>query len=416
MNKRIISVFLSLIFLLCLAVIPSVSAAGAQFAISSVSGNVGDEVVVSVSLSDNPGLATFKVRLNYDKSKLEPVSITQGAALSVGGIMSNLQVEGIDISALDYVTAYWYNAANISANGVLFTVKFKIKAGAEGNIPLALTYEPDDASNQNGDNVAVAIQNGAVTVVNPTIPIFSTSVSVPDANGEFNAVVSMANNPGLATFKLRLNFDKTKIVPISIIKGVDLTVGDVTSNLQIEGVDASALDYVTAYWYNTSNITGSGVIFTVKFKVLPNAFGETALELSYTDGDISNQLGNDIDFFTTGAVVQFGEIPDYLLIVTDYNLVKFGNAITGGSASYNIVNNSGDANNVSVVIAIYTDVGKLAYMAYKDKELVLGSNEDSFTGINILNATSPRHMVKVFCWNAMDKMEPLAAPVIFNFN
>jgi len=416
MNKRFISFFLSLIFILCLVIISPVSADGAQFTVSGVAGNEGDEVVVSVLLSDNPGLATFKVRLNYDKSKLEPVSISQGAALTVGGITSNLQVEGIDVSALDYVTAYWYNTSNISANGVLFTVKFQIKEGAAGNIPLTLTYEPDDVSNQNGDNVPVTVQDGTVTVVNPNAPTFAVSASEPDEDGEFSAVVSMANNPGLATFKLRLYFDNTKIVPVSIAKGAALTVGDITSNIQIEDVDVSALDYVTAYWYNVTNITGNGAIFTVKFKVLPNTFGETALNLTYAVGDVSNQIGTDIDFVTTGAVVQFGEAPDYLVIVTGYDLVKDNNAITGGSVDYNIVNNSGDAKDVDAVIAIYADTGKMVYMARKSKELSLGSNEDSFTGINITNAASPKYTVKIFCWSNISIMEPLSDPAIFEFD
>jgi transcription elongation GreA/GreB family factor len=131
--------------------------------VGTVSGHPGDEVSVTVSLANNPGLATFTLNLNFDKSKLQPVSITQGAALTVGSIVSNIQ-SGLDPAQLDYVSAVWYNTTNTTANGVLYTVKFKIKDGlGDGVIPLTLTVS--DASDQIGTDVALSAVNGSVNVV-----------------------------------------------------------------------------------------------------------------------------------------------------------------------------------------------------------------------------------------------------------
>ncbi|MDR3288646.1 MAG: chitobiase/beta-hexosaminidase C-terminal domain-containing protein, partial [Peptococcaceae bacterium] len=131
--------------------------------VGTVSGHPGDEVSVTVSLANNPGLATFTLNLNFDKSKLQPVSITQGAALTVGSIVSNIQ-SGLDLTQLDYVSAVWYNTTNTTANGVLYTVKFKIKDGlGDGVTPLTLTVS--DASDQIGTDVALSAVNGSVSVV-----------------------------------------------------------------------------------------------------------------------------------------------------------------------------------------------------------------------------------------------------------
>ncbi|MDR3288647.1 MAG: cell wall-binding repeat-containing protein [Peptococcaceae bacterium] len=168
LTENFIGIGLSLLLLWSLAGLADAAAvfaaASGQLVVSSVNGAAGDEVAVAVSIANNPGIATFNVKLNYDKSQLEPLSLAQGGAITAGGITSNLQIPGLDAAQLDYVTALWYNPSNISANGVLFTVKFRIKPGASGTIPLTLTYNADDVSDQNYDNVSMTAQAGAVEV------------------------------------------------------------------------------------------------------------------------------------------------------------------------------------------------------------------------------------------------------------
>ena len=70
--------------------------------VSSASGAAGQTVDITVSISDNPGIAMFKLKLECDKANLTPVSIEKGEALTVGEITSNLQASGA--SDMDYVT------------------------------------------------------------------------------------------------------------------------------------------------------------------------------------------------------------------------------------------------------------------------------------------------------------------------
>ena len=63
---------------------------------------------------------------------LTPVSITAGDILSDGTFTSNL-LQDSDLSHLEYVTAYWNNPSNITDNGTLFTIRFKVNEKRKRN-------------------------------------------------------------------------------------------------------------------------------------------------------------------------------------------------------------------------------------------------------------------------------------------
>jgi hypothetical protein len=96
------------------------------------------------------------------------VDIIQGAALTAGSLTSNLDAGG-DLSALEKVTAVWNNAANITGNGDLFTVRFAIKDGAEDGVePLELTYAASGgvvaASGSDITDIALSVTQGQISI------------------------------------------------------------------------------------------------------------------------------------------------------------------------------------------------------------------------------------------------------------
>lgn len=126
----------------------------------------GETVTIPVSIANNPGIAGFNLTINYDKTKLTPLSIEKGNALTGGTLTSNIQ-QGGDMSAYDRVTAYWVNPADFTSNGEILKLTFKVAENAdEGDIPVTVTYESGDVSNQNYEDVALNIKNGAVSVKN----------------------------------------------------------------------------------------------------------------------------------------------------------------------------------------------------------------------------------------------------------
>lgn len=177
--KRIICLIVSsVILLMCGAVysteLPIISVSGAA-------GKPGDTVKVDVSISNNPGIASYRLKPNFDNTKLMPMSV------SGEGITSNIQQTGVDLSSIDYVTVVWANESDLTDNGVLFSVYFKIISDSAEIIPINLSYTQGDICNQNLDDVLPVLSNGAVTVNTSTV------WTIDSYNGNTVTVTAPAN-------------------------------------------------------------------------------------------------------------------------------------------------------------------------------------------------------------------------------
>jgi hypothetical protein len=99
--------------------------------------------------------------LAYDSAKLEPVGIVQ-ADLCPGAVH-----EIITEGGSTYVQVFWHNTLNknITTDGVLFNLRFKIAEGSpEGSTPLRLSYIPGDISNIEFKDVNPVCEDGSVTI------------------------------------------------------------------------------------------------------------------------------------------------------------------------------------------------------------------------------------------------------------
>ena len=81
-----------------------------------------ETIDIDVSLSNNPGIAAFDFTLNFDNNVLYPISIKNGI---VDNVISNIQSD--NISDVNFVSAVMAQPNNFNENGVLFTIRFKIK-------------------------------------------------------------------------------------------------------------------------------------------------------------------------------------------------------------------------------------------------------------------------------------------------
>jgi hypothetical protein len=130
--------------------------------VGNVSGNPGDEVIVPIALANNPGIAGFTYALNFENAKLLPVEVSPGTVVAGSLFSSNLQSGG-DPEDLESVTAALVGASNFTGDGVLFSVKFKIKDDAlEGSTPLVLTGK---ATNQFFAPIDLAMRPGEIDIV-----------------------------------------------------------------------------------------------------------------------------------------------------------------------------------------------------------------------------------------------------------
>ena len=112
-----------------------------------------------------------------------------------------------------------------------------------------------------------------VSAVPYTVTAAGSSITVTvvstDTDGEYHALVSITNNPGVSIYNLALDFDNNAFCPVSIEQGDDLSGGMVfASNLlhATSEYEKEQLRQVTAVWGAASDIHGDGTLFIVTFR------------------------------------------------------------------------------------------------------------------------------------------------------
>lgn len=154
---RIIAV-IGLIFVLIMTIAGGktrVQAAGAALSVSSVSAEKGGTVTVNVSLSNNPGIYGIKVKTEYDSSALQLKSMSNGNVFPVSEAICN-EAKGVYVA-----NSSDFN--NVTGNGTLFTLEFKVLDGADAascNVSVKL----EKAQNVDGGKIDVSSGSGKVTV------------------------------------------------------------------------------------------------------------------------------------------------------------------------------------------------------------------------------------------------------------
>ena len=154
---RIIAV-IGLIFVLIMTIAGGktrVQAAGAALSVSSVSAEKGGTVTVNVSLSNNPGIYGIKVKTEYDSGALQLKSMSNGNVFPVSEAICN-EAKGVYVA-----NSSDFN--NVTGNGTLFTLEFKVLDGADAascNVSVKL----EKAQNVDGGKIDVSGGSGKVTV------------------------------------------------------------------------------------------------------------------------------------------------------------------------------------------------------------------------------------------------------------
>ena len=137
--------------------------------VGNVTASVGGTVTVPVRIENNTGINAFGFTLEYDNQVVTPIEVTTGNITDgKGSIQSNLQDTSIDWSQQHEVTASWLSddlVNDISEDGVLFNVKFKIKDNVEtGYYVVKLNYTDGDITNAAGAEIGVTTASGGVSV------------------------------------------------------------------------------------------------------------------------------------------------------------------------------------------------------------------------------------------------------------
>lgn len=159
---RLGTLLLVLGLLASLLALPACGGSAGGFSLSDVSCAAGEDVTVTVTVRENPGLSGIKLRLSYgDAANLTPHGFS---AWSVGGMAaSNCEDPAFSPSAeAPYVTLVWAGISTVRENGAVFTLSFRVAEDApKGEYPLTLTVVECTAE---GKTVKIKAEGATLTV------------------------------------------------------------------------------------------------------------------------------------------------------------------------------------------------------------------------------------------------------------
>lgn len=177
--KKVIALFLSGIIAVSFVLTVFASMPNRVYA-ESVTAEAGDTVTIPVMIENNEGFMGFAVFVTYDKSVFKPVSVTKGS------MISGLFNDSISTSKTNTFKVVCSETSNVTANGVLFSLKFDVLDGASGKQEIRLSYSQQDTFDENWNNVSfacedidvVVTQNG--TTAPTTVTTTTTSTTEPE--------------------------------------------------------------------------------------------------------------------------------------------------------------------------------------------------------------------------------------------
>ena len=229
-------------------------------------------------------------------------------------------------------------------------------------------------------------------------------------SGAAVVTLKIENNPGMALGKVRISFDNTKLIPVSVSRGELLTNAySFTSNIDDESIDAAELDYVTVSWMNMANIIGDGNIASVEFAVVGNPTEDAVIDVEVSE--LANMMSEDITASAKDGKVTFGNGGDgndnggIEVGISSTTLAKNDTGI-GGSMNLSVY--SSEATSAAFIFSIFDGAGTLAAVALKDNvALKAGINEVPLGEIRANVPAGTACAVKVYMWNSVRGMVPL---------
>ncbi|MDR1028997.1 MAG: hypothetical protein LBL63_06215 [Clostridiales Family XIII bacterium] len=170
-KHRRLGIFLSAILTIAVGVWPlyAFAAPGASISVADRAGTVapGDEFSVPISIAGNPGFAVAIFSLSYNHNVLELRGL-EGAGTMIGD-----EVE-YDFAQKDTVGYLSDSLSDLTGDGVLFSLRFRVKGGAVAGIyPISAgLYQnlPKNFIDKDLNTVAVSFSSGGVRVASASQP------------------------------------------------------------------------------------------------------------------------------------------------------------------------------------------------------------------------------------------------------
>lgn len=162
--RKILSVFLAVIMICFIGVAGTIGVSAASKGIisaESVSGKTGDIVTVKINITNNPGIVATMLKVSYDSKMIELIEAKNGDVFKSSAFLA-----GKNLTAVPYVLT-WEDSllsTNISKDGTLATLKFRISDNAVGKTAIKITVDEGSTFNVDLNSVSFNVVNGKVSV------------------------------------------------------------------------------------------------------------------------------------------------------------------------------------------------------------------------------------------------------------
>lgn len=234
MKKRIVSLLLCIVMLVSLLSVNAFAAEGIKLTAQKVEAELttGATVKVAINITENPGIVSGKVTVNYDSTALEFVKadfLATAKGLGDSGD-SNLNKPGVYVLVFGKDTA----TANTTFTGKAFELTFKVLDGATAReYPITLTTNSKyDFLNLDANGVAFQADNGSITLKAKQVAVSKITVSSKTLNLEVGQTCTLTATvtPDNATDKT-VTWTSSNDKVATVVDGTVAAVGEGTATI-----------------------------------------------------------------------------------------------------------------------------------------------------------------------------------------
>ncbi|MEG1492242.1 MAG: cohesin domain-containing protein, partial [Oscillospiraceae bacterium] len=289
---------ISLCLLLLLGYIPAADAAGIPtIGGSSHTAGRSDTVPFAISISNNPGIASFDIYIKCDANIFDiaydsvgaTYDISPGSAATQGTFCSYKKENG-------RWGATWVKMANLKADGQLVIFNLKIADNAPyGEYQIEVGYLPSNTVNEQEQPVILTAVAGSVKVVSK-MPLFEGTNITTHQGREFDYPIIVKRNSGISGCKVFVECDTSIFTPVLDGEAVKVTNGNISTNASVVANTYGTTGFQVA-WMDSSNKTANGTVFTLRLKSAQNAQdGIYPVKISYDMANTVSEHGQKVDF------------------------------------------------------------------------------------------------------------------------
>lgn len=297
MRNKFTSLFAVVVFILNIFTVSSLAETKPVIAVGNAEGETGSIVEVSVDISGNKGFSALGIEIGYDASAFELLGVT-GAS----GVVSTFT------TAPDYtVNPYnmsWDSASNVTYNGMLATLTFKILTNKEGEYPITVDfYKGRDGNYTDGDDINydadfeplnLVYTSGTITVTGKDEPVTETGAAITVGNASckvgdtFEIPITIADNTGFASLGIEIGYDAAALELKSVNSMVDTGVAFTTAQ-------SYTVNPYNMNWDSIENTTFNGTLAVLTFAALKP--GTHSITVDYYKGRNGDYIdGEDINY------------------------------------------------------------------------------------------------------------------------